>query len=366
MQALISRRPEEYCWLVPLVGLTALSAAAAFWAGALTGVPTGKVLLGYAGVVWQFVSLFQLFLIVPFLIRAMILRLESPLAELRPFAIERFGCPSSAAATLGPILLMPIVMAAFGTLKQILPLVNNFDWDDVFADLDRTLFLGVQPWELTHSIFGSAFATVILDRLYTAWAPMLIVAVLVFAVSGSRQLRARFFLSFALAWILIGVVGAYVFASAGPCYTQLIGASTASEFTPLMDRLREIHTGPYFIQAVEWQDRLWTAHSTRQYGFALGISAMPSMHNAITFLYFLAAREAARPLRVGTTAFAILILVASVHLGWHYAVDGLAAWAMMWAIWWGVGKYLDSIGYSDRVAAERDRQVEPPAVTAAA
>lgn len=364
MQALISRRPEEYCWLVPFVGLTALSAAAAFWAGALTGVPTGKVLLGYMGAVWMFVPLLQLFLIVPIFVRAIMLRLESPLSELRPFAIEKFGCPSSAGASLGPILLMPILMAAFGTLKQILPLINDFSWDDTFAAMDRTLFLGVQPWELTHTIFGSAFATVVLDRIYTGWVPMLFVAVLGFSLSASRQLRARFFLSFALAWILIGVVGAYVFASAGPCYAALVGASSAPEFAPLFERLNEIHTGPYFIQAYDWQQRLWEAHSNRYYGFAMGISAMPSMHNAITFLYVLAAANAARPLRIGTRVFAVVILIGSVHLGWHYAVDGIAAWAMMWAIWWGVGKYLDRMRFDERVEASGLPDAAPAPATA--
>lgn len=87
-----------------------------------------------------------------------------------------------------------------------------------------------------------------------------------------------------------------------------------------------------------------------KFGFAMGISAMPSMHNAISFLYVMAARRAKLPLRIAAVVFAGLVLVASVHLGWHYAIDGLVAWASMGTIWWAVDGYLRKIGYDERIA----------------
>jgi hypothetical protein len=184
-----------------------------------------------------------------------------------------------------------------------------------------------------------------IDRIYTGWVPLLFVPVLCFAMFAPRHLRARFFLSFAASWLLIGVVGAFLFASAGPCYAQLIGATTVAEYAPSMERLHAVHTGGYQLGAVNWQEVLWTAHTSRDYGFAMGISAMPSIHNAVTMLYVLAVWGCSRLVRLLTVAFAAIILIGSVHLGWHYALDGLFAWATAAAIWVAAGRFLSWAGY---------------------
>jgi hypothetical protein len=134
-------------------------------------------------------------------------------------------------------------MASFGTLKMLMPLMRDFTWDDSFAAADRMLFFGYQPWQFTHAVFGSPFLTDLIDTAYTNWVVLLYTAVLGFALLAPRYERARFFLSFAASWLLIGVVGAYAFASAGPCYAQLVGAVSAAEFAPLMARLKAIHEG---------------------------------------------------------------------------------------------------------------------------
>jgi hypothetical protein len=87
---------------------------------------------------------------------------------------------------------------------------------------------------------------------------------------------------------------------------------------------------------------LWKAQAEHRYGFGLGISAMPSMHNAIAFLYGLAALRARPLVRAVVWLFAVTILIGSVHLGWHYIADGIVAWAGMGLIWWGAGVYLNA------------------------
>jgi hypothetical protein len=341
---------EEYRWLGGLAALTAIALTAAFAVGTALGVPTAEVLLGYAAIIWAFVPpMFTIALLI-FFCRCAVMRVDSPVAALRPFLRQRFGSPALATASLAPILLMPLFMGAFGTLKQIMPLVRPFSWDVSFAALDRALFLGAQPWQLTHALFGSPQATMVIDRLYTGWVPLLFVAVLCFSIFAPRYLRARFFLSFAASWLLIGVVGAFLFASAGPCYAHLIGA-TAADYAPLMERLHAVHTSGHQLGAVNWQEVLWTAHTTRDYGFAMGVSAMPSMHNAITMLYVLALWGCSPAVRSLTIAFAVTILIGSVHLGWHYAVDGLFAWAAAGAIWVAAGRYLRWAGYDPQPAS---------------
>ena len=124
-----------------------------------------------------------------------------------------------------------------------------------------------------------------------------------------------------------------------------------------MTRLKEIHEGGHVLNAYYWQGVLWQHHATRQAGFAMGISAMPSMHNAIAILYALTTARMARPIRIAAWSFAALIFVGSIHLGWHYAVDGIAAGLMISAIWYGAGRYLDRVGYTD---ALRRRGVSAP------
>lgn len=360
---------EEYRWLAALFAMTVVSMAVAIWTGVLIGLPTVDILFGYTGILWVLIPPVVLIAMVPWGIRALVFRVEKPWSEFKPMLTERFGTPGSMAGTLGPILMLPMLMGSFGCLKQIMPLIRPFSWDDRFAQLDRLIFFGVQPWQWTHAIFGSPRATMIVDRLYSGWVALLFIAVLGVAMLAPRYLRARFFLSFGLSWLVIGIAGAFAFSSAGPCYTQAIGALAAADYAPLMERLGAIHSSGTALNAVNWQEHLWEAHTSRQYGFAMGVSAMPSMHNAIAFLYVLAVRNASLPSRILAWTFALVILIGSVHLGWHYFVDGVLAWAAMAGLWWVAGAYLRRVGYEERVNKVEPAQIpdlEPAGVPAAA
>ena len=70
---------------------------------------------------------------------------------------------------------------------------------------------------------------------------------------------------------------------------------------------------------------------------ALGISAMPSMHNASAVLFALAFRQVSKRLGWFFAAYAAVILVGSVHLGWHYAIDGYAGVVIAVFSWWLAG-----------------------------
>ena len=339
---------EELRWVGALVGLAVIAAVGALVVGAYVGVPASGIIVEYSATIFIVIPLVVAIALFVYMVRAALMRVPDPLAQLRPFVAHRFGTPWLAAGTLAPILVVPLLMGAFGSLKQVMPLVAPFSWDDTFARLDRILFLGQEPWQITHAVFGSALLTAAIDRMYTLWVAFLFCAVLLFSTIAPRTMRARFFLSFGAAWLLIGVLGAFVFSSAGPCYAAAIGAASAIDYQPLMDRLREVDA-VYPLGAVQWQGVLWDHHVQQKYGFAMGISAMPSMHNAITFLYLLAVWDSGRKLRLAAGIFAGAILIGSVHLAWHYAVDGLFAWAAVGAIWWAAGAYLRRVGYIELV-----------------
>lgn len=345
---------EEYRWLGALTAMTLAVFAVATVAGAIGGVPAPKLTFLYMKIIFTLGPAAIFLAVVSLFIVAIVMRVPDPLAKVMAYLRTRFGTPALALAGLAPILIVPAMMGAFGTLKMLMPLARDFTWDDRFASLDRMLFFGVQPWELTHAIFGSAAATKVIDFSYTLWVAMLFTAVLYYAWLAPRYDRARFFLAFTAAWLLIGVVAAYVFASAGPCYTAAIGAASAPEFAPLMDRMKAIHDGGTFLAAHDRQGVLWQHHVERDYAFAMGVSAMPSMHNAITMLYALSLARAARHYRIAAWGFVAMIFIGSVHLGWHYAVDGLAAGVMMSGIWWASGWFLERTGTADALLKHRE------------
>ena len=341
----------ECRWLVPLALITGLAFAAAHLTGAMHGIAAADIVARYAVKILFLAPIVIIASVAGFVVLCALQRERSPLKRVGGLLKDRFPTVSvGIAASLG-VLLIPVLMGAFGTFKMLLPLSRDFNWDGAFAAADRILFMGWQPWQLTHALFGGPIATNIIDFIYALWVPTLFVAVALAAVAP-RLDRARFFLAFGASWILIGVAGAYLFASAGPCYLALTGDDASSQFAPLMARLHAAPAGDP-LDAVVWQGLLWNAHVTSTYDFARGISAMPSMHNAMTVLYVLVFWNGPALLRYCSRAFCLAIFIGSVHLGWHYALDGIVAAAAMVAIWVATNAYLRSCGYVAAVQGTR-------------
>lgn len=340
----ILRLRGESRWVFGLILMVAAAGIAAVIAGTSVGVPVWQVYFGYMRTILVMAPVVALLIAVPVTAVAIIKGVDRPIQKCLDHFTTADGLSDGAVGTLGPILLMPLLMGAFGTFKQIMPLIAPFAWDDQFAAFGQSLLMGHRPWELTHAVFGSPLATEIINAIYFIWLPLLFFSVFGFATLAQRDVRARFFVAYFMAWLLLGVVAAYLLSSAGPCYAAMIGAS--ADFGPLMDRLNDIDAGGQMLGTMRWQGELWRAYSEHRYGFGYGISAMPSMHNAMAFLYVLAMARSGILMRAATWFFAVAILVASVHLGWHYLADGLVAWAGMAGVWWLAGRYLDWCGYS--------------------
>jgi hypothetical protein len=93
------------------------------------------------------------------------------------------------------------------------------------------------------------------------------------------------------------------------------------------------------IWALDTQQMLWRDYQHSRTGLGSGISAMPSVHVATATLLALFGWQYSRPYGIALTLFAVIIFIGSIHLGWHYAVDGYAAILGTLAIWWGVGRW---------------------------
>jgi membrane-associated phospholipid phosphatase len=61
---------------------------------------------------------------------------------------------------------------------------------------------------------------------------------------------------------------------------------------------------------------------------------MPSMHVASSIIVMLLAYRINRGLGHLMLAFTNVMMIGSVHLGWHYAVDGLFGAALALACWY--------------------------------
>ncbi len=224
----------------------------------------------------------------------------------------------------------------FGMFKQIILPLRGFLWDRSLAHVGRML-LGVSPWQVTHSLFGTLSATRFLDSVYSLWLILIFAFPMVVAVAfGDPRIRFRLIFSWFSAWVVIGTLAAWVFASAGPVYyNALIGHD--ANYAALQLRLASLkhlaEAQGHPLAALEFQPLLLNAFRLRDYAPAGGISAMPSMHVALATLLVIGGFKRSRLWGLAFTTYALLIWIASIHFGWHYFVDGPVAALMMLGLW---------------------------------
>jgi PAP2 superfamily len=262
------------------------------------------------------------------------------------YAFKTLLARRNLARALPSVLLVGVFMFTFPTFKSQIPQLNPFSWDPAIAAFDRTLHFGHAPWELFASLTGYGRFTSDIDHFYYLWFPVIFTTTAAVAlIPGHSDARHRYLLSFLLSWIVIGCVLAVAFSSAGPIYFDRLHGGT-SEFTALTRNLEAVNAlSP--LQTIAIRDQLWQAYSAPSNDVISGISAMPSMHNAICVLMFLAARHAGKALAWAAGVFALAIFVGSVHLGWHYASDGYLAAILVACIWkftgWHVKRTVDPV-----------------------
>ena len=223
---------------------------------------------------------------------------------------------------LSASLVLTVFMAAFLFNKMQIPRLGGFRWDEAFAELDYRLF-GEHPWIILQPLLGYPIVTAILDLLYAAWA--LLVFLFWGGLFASRRvddaLCYRFWIATVAAWILLGLVMATGLGSAGPTYFDEIVPQVASPYAEL-ERYLAAAGRHYTLMSSFTKEYLWAIHSGDLVAPG-GISAMPSMHNAQATLYAAAAYAINRRFGHVMLAYAVAIFLGSIHLGWHYAVDGI-------------------------------------------
>lgn len=234
-----------------------------------------------------------------------------------------------------------VFVSGFTFFKEMLPQLNPFSWDPALARLDRWLHGGTDPYKLLAPLLDAPIVTTWLNRVYHMWFFLLYFITFMVCFDRENPVRRNAFLvGFVLTWGIGGNLLAIVFASGGPVYFQAFGYGDT--FVPLMDKLHAMaEISP--ISALNMQANLLDGYLND--GPMKGISAMPSMHLASSTLMTCHAFAWRRWAGWMMVAFTTAIMLGSVHLGWHYALDGYFGIAL------GAGFWFLARGLSRRMLA---------------
>lgn len=267
------------------------------------------------------------------------LKRQAEAAAATPAEARRSRIAARLIANVFLVLAIAVFMGVFTSVKNMLPqIAGGYAWDLRLADLDRALHGGIDPWRLLQPLMGRPFMHGALSVIYgVVWFSLLCGVPLLVAFSERAQaMRRQYFLTFLLTWIVLGNLIAGLFLSGGPAYfAEMTGGLT--RFQPLLDYQRR--GSGAFWSSYDAQVMLWYLYDSGRVQLGSGISAFPSLHVAMATLTTLTAWRLGR--RWGAAAILLLIAVmaGSVHLGWHYAIDGYASVILTSLLWIMVGRF---------------------------
>ena len=270
-----------------------------------------------------------------FAIRAWRERPESPLGLAWTMLVEFFA--PNVAAGLALYLALAAFMGAFTTLKTVLPCLNDFWADPWLARIDCAVHFGQQPWRWIHPLLGVPLITRMIEIVYEpVWIGCItLVPLYLCTIRRDPEHRRRFLIGFMLTWIVNGIVLAGIFMSGGPAFYGQI----THDDGPFGDLVRYLSFDADTALSAAWtQHELWQVYRAASSGVGAGISAFPSLHVSMILLCCLGMWKIGRPVAYALVAVAAVIVVGSVHLGWHYAVGNYAVFVLMGAIWWVSGR----------------------------
>lgn len=214
--------------------------------------------------------------------------------------------------------------SVFLPLKYAIPHLVPFWLDGPLATAERSI-LTADPWLLLDHLLG--WAAVPMDRLYGLWLPTQCLVLFTVMLRAPSAEKSQALIAYVLTWFLLGVVAATILSSVGPIFhDRAFGGNT---FAPLLETLRNRGASVVLVES----DKMWTSLASARPGIVSGISAVPSIHVAISVWMLLAARTLAPKAVRYAALYALLIWIGSVQLGWHYATDGLIGALGVLAIW---------------------------------
>ncbi len=235
-------------------------------------------------------------------------------------------------AFLGLASVVP-VLTFFSMGKSLLGHAVPYRWDPLLEHVDRVIHFGKHPHEWLRPIVESWNLVPFIDNAYLAWFGVMFAAngfCLFFDRDSARRLQ--YLWSFNLCWIVSGTVAAFIFSSCGPVFFHLFYPDMVDPYSGLSAWLATARNGEP-VDTSKVSAFLYDMTTDDVLPDLNGISAMPSQHVAMAWLIALYAR---RFWKIGgeiAFLYAVLILIGSVILGWHYALDGYLGIVLAQIIW---------------------------------
>jgi hypothetical protein len=262
-----------------------------------------------------------------------------PMAAALRWLREDFFCAGRIWGGIIVFAMLPVFGWTFGYLQALMPLLHSLDWDATFASWDSALHLGRPPWEWLQPVLGVPVVTSMLSLIYALWF-FVLYAVNAWQAFARRDpvRRMQYLLCTTLIWVLLGNIGCTLLASGGPIYYGRL-TGLPDPFIPLF-RYLDAASGQWLNFSRRIQEAMWDLYvvNGNDGKIAGAVAAMPSLHVASACGFYLVARATSRWLGGAFLTFLVLMLLGSIHLGWHYAIDGYAGIAGAVLIWWACGR----------------------------
>ena len=239
-----------------------------------------------------------------------------------------------------------MTMGSFTTFKSLIPYGNPFRYDEDFMKMDLYISRGKAPWQVTHEAFSHPISTRLIMQYYhlsfvTFWLSL--AATLISERLADK--KHRMCLATILCFIIIGSLTATYLSSAGPCYYHWLNGDS-DPYKTLISRLKDQDlqlrkiSDTLMLYSLEAQDYLKESAEKGILVYGGGISAAPSMHLSTATLTMLLGWHLNKTIGLILSLGAILTWIGSIHLGWHYAIDGVLAFFMTLGIWMLSGKIM--------------------------
>lgn len=197
---------------------------------------------------------------------------------------------------------------AFSHMKVLIPLINSANYDELFARMDKFLFLGRSPTLLLLNINSPIFMKLMYFSYASFYAAFPVSFAVAFLSRNIGEMR-RLVLGIMVIYFF-GLAIFYIFPSVGPLF-----------YTP--ELFADIPN--------KWQKVLWDGHlaiqANRETFTAapfLGVAALPSLHGAHALFLVLVAHRYHKKLFYAYLPWIILLYISTIYMGWHYVVDLIA------------------------------------------